>query len=61
MDKEEFLKQFREATKGLSKEEVCKLLYISKGTYIRWEAGNSAPHKLGRKQVMESIAGLAGS
>lgn len=57
--REAFRKAFEDAQRALeaSDEELRLLLRVSRPTIGRWARGDSAPHRFGRKPVLECLAG----
>ena len=59
MSKDEFHKQFAEACSAPGQartlRELCAYLGIAKTTFYRWFQGESAPHMVGRKAVIDSL------
>lgn len=56
-NREEFCEVF-DLTKrmlGLSDLEVAKILQISLPTVVRWTRGETAPHPVGRKPILEYL------
>jgi len=53
-----FHQRLRQAAKGKSPEDVCRILKISRFTYDRWITGISAPYEFGREAVFKALKQL---
>lgn len=53
MTRDEFTRRFRAATEGLNVRLVASRLRTSLPTVERWRAGDSAPHRFARENIIE--------